>query len=375
MGNFSRIAEAGRVFACSIYKASPNALVPNPINDLLRLPWDALCGDGDVDVLPPPPTPLISGAQCVCVAYNVRVNWVYDSETTPGQQPVSTFQDLQLFGKIGGSRVVVLSPYPDGSSRSRIQVLCQGVNGSTCVASPVWMNATPDISGLISHNIQNRGRVDGGVDNCGSLPPTFPPTEPPPQNGYTSPPTSITYNDNTTFTAVFNLKPPTGDVPSPPPICLSVNIGTKTLEICYPFGGAPTLSGGDNIERLLDELQRELREFREQYDEDSRPLPPDEDPSLTPQPLDGDSGGEEDAEGIKWLSVVLTEFPSKAQFGNPTVFFAGWVTFRVNGSYTERQSISYERSLFRAPEGATGYGVTFTNFSKGNVVSYTTQQS
>lgn len=375
MSNFSRIAEAGRVFACSIYKATPGALIPNPINDLLRLPWDALCGDGDVDFLPPPPTPLISGAQCECVAYNVRVNWTYDSDTSPGDQPVSRFQDAQLFGKIGGSRVVALSPFPDGSTRSDIQVMCQGFYGAKCTTPAFWVTVVSQVSGLISHNIQNRGRVDGGVDNCGSLPPTFPPSTPPPPNGYTSSPVSITYNDNTTFTAVFNLKPPVGDVVSPPPICLSVFIGNKTFEVCYPFGGVPTLGGGDDTERLLEELQRELREFKEQYDKDSRPLPPDEDPSLTPQPLDGDSGGEEDAEGIKWLSVVLTEFPSKAQFGNPTVFFAGWVTFRVNGSYTERQSISYERSLFRAPEGATGYGVTFTNFSKGNVVSYTAQQS
>ena len=45
MSTFDRVVEAGKSFACSLYRTQPGALIPNPINDVLRVVWDDLCGD------------------------------------------------------------------------------------------------------------------------------------------------------------------------------------------------------------------------------------------------------------------------------------------------------------------------------------------
>lgn len=368
MGNFDKVVGAGKSFACSVYKAQPGALIPNPISEFLRLSWDSFCGDDSPSMLPPPPAPPFVGGQCP-VFYEVTF------QITDPRDPSRPSQKVQLKGDIAGAeaRYTTLSPSSFGfslgilardNSGRRIFSQQAGGNESTEAAQKQWKIRVVSVV-----------RLDGQPDNCGSLPATYPVAPLPPTGGYTSSPTTITYNDNSNFVVVFNFTPPLDNTTTPPEICLTVRVGSKQFEVCYPFGGKPYLPAGGDVDELIRELQNELRDFREQYDRDTHPLSPEDDPSLTPRPLPGDEGGEDDAPNIKWLLVTLTTVSTKAQFGSPTVYFAGWVTFRVNGAYTERQQISYEKSLFRAPEGADGYGVTFTNFSKGNVVSYTTQQS
>lgn len=369
MDNIRKIVEAGRGFACSIYRTQPGALIPNPISDLLKTVWDGICAD-DPAGLPPAPTPPFTGGQCQCRSYRITHVITWNDGT-------SWTNTSDVWGAVLGIRCKPGDP----NNRCQPVVSCRGfvfqggcqLPGEYSVSS--YSNGNP--AGAPPRiRITSAVPVDGQVDNCGSLPASYPPSPPPPVGGYTSTPIKITYNDGTDFTTIFNLQPPQPtDVVPFPPICLTTKLGGKDVEVCLLPDGSFRVGGGVDEDGLLRELQDELREFREQYDRDNNPLPPDEDPSLTPQPLDGDGGGEEDAEGIQWLLVTLTEFPEKSQFGNPTVFWAGWVTFRVNGAYTERQQISYERSLFKAPDGADGYGVTFTNHSKGDVVSYVTQQS
>lgn len=365
MNDFQRIVDAGKGFVCRLYRDFPGPLVENPINDALRLSWDNLCGDDPTNLPLPPSTPF-QGGQCVGVLYEVAcfIN--------------NTFSDLVApYGPLGGVRGR-LEYVGGGETMTFYEIQCHGTQSQGYKVDPVWVvyrsspNRPPDE--LVTMQVQRR--VDGLPDNCGDPPAAYPSAPPPPTGGYTSPLTPITYNDGTDFNVTFNLQPPTSDgITAPPPICITVVLAGNSFKVCYPFGKLPQLQEDGGVEELLRELQEELREFKEEYDKDKNPTPPDEDPTLTPIPLPGNNGGEEDAPGLQWLLVTLTKVPEKAQFGNPTVFFAGWVTFRVNNAYTERQQLSYEKSVFKAPEGATGYGVTFTNFSEGTVVSYVTQQS
>lgn len=373
MGNFDKVVEAGRGFVCELYRIQPGALIPNPISDGLRLAWDSLCGDDVPTNLPPPPTPPFVGGQCECVQYLVTVEITYAPNETDPNYEQSIESTKPVVGKVKGLRSRELGNLGSNLPYQAVDIIAsRGLVSGVCNQSDVFVEAyrAPRVKRF---RIRSITRLDNLSDTCGNPPSSYPTSPTPPGEGYTSSPVSLTYNDGSDYTIIFNLKPPSGNGLGPPPICLTTHIGGVVFEVCYPFGGVPQIRGVDGIESLIRELQEDFRGFQEEYNRDNRPLPPDEDPSLTPLPLEGVGGGEEDVEGLRWLVVTLTKLPQKAQFGNPTVFFAGWVTFKLNGAYTERQQLSYERSVFQAPEGATGYGVTFTNLSEGNVVSYATQ--
>lgn len=389
-----QLAEKARYFACSLYKNVPGALVPNAGEDALRFVWDNLCDpnepqDPPLPGLPPQPAPPVSGGQCICIAYNIRVHWTFDSSTAPGEQPASGFQDLQLFGKIGGSRVVSLSPNPDGSSRSNIQVLCQGQNGTVCAASQFWLTAVSQVSGIISHRIENRGRVDNGADNCGNLPEQFPPAPSPPPGGYTSPPTPITLNDNDTVNVTFNLVPPTSIIPAVkfPPVVIRVDSPTLKVPITFNFNaginiGVPdgvSVDFGDigdkidDIDKKTDDINNKtdkLPEFFEDFDFIFNPPSFEDSPEVTKTPLPESEEGEKDQPDLLGALVTLTKLPDKVQFGEPNCYFAGWLTFKTQEGYSVRQQINFENSYFEAPLGANGVAYTFTNQSQGTVLLY-----
>lgn len=370
MGNIERITEAARGFACGIYKAQPAALVETPISNVLKLAWDGLCANDPIG-LPPAPSRPFNGGQCVGVKYRINISYQFNGDS-------NTYgEDHFVWGEVQG--VVVVFDGSQPGFQNHIEVLCRGNVGSFPTPGPLtWhrgFNTFRDAPQRIW--ISSVVRADNQPDNCGDLPMSYPPSPPPPQDGYTSQPVKIVYNDGTDFNVTFNLRPPTSSGgTTPPPICMRVVSGDDVFEVCFPPDSTPQLvDSGNNVERMLRDLQEELKEFREEYERDKSPFAPEDDPTLSPKPLDGEGGGEDDAPGIAWLVVTLTELPQSAQYGTPPLFTAGWVTFRIGEGYTEKQAINFERNVYKAPEGANGYGVTFTNKSKGVVVSYTSTQA
>lgn len=162
-------------------------------------------------------------------------------------------------------------------------------------------------------------RVDGGADNCGDPPPDQPVVPIPPDRLNTG--TPYTYNDGTDITI------PTLIAPITPTGIVNVDVGG----INFKFD-----AGGVEIE--------------------------------TP--------GEEDEEKkeVTWVVVTLTTLPDKVMFGTPNVYFAGWITFDIEGDYTTREQINFERNIFRYPDRARGHHITFTNKANGVVTTYTTQE-
>lgn len=378
MGNFGKVVDAGKAFACSVYRNQPGALLPNPISDVLKLVWDGFCGDEDPVNLPPPQAPPFVGGQCV-TQYDIDFKFA-----RPGQTPYEQTGRVRRFGPVrrifwdlrfpgdpnydpvSGPTARLFLVHGDGSATGQEVASLGGASGGIDLDKSKYTSSITLVT-----------RVDGQADNCGSLPPTYPPAPPPPAGGYTSPPISIVYNDNTTFTTVFNLKPPTDVSGGPPDICLTVTIQGVAFELCFPFDGFPSLGGGDgNLEELIDELREDVLELQEDFDRFVNPPSPESDPNLSPVPLPGDGGGvEDDLPGLKWVVVALTTLPVKAQFGTPSVQFAGWITFKVGGEFTNRQPLEFERGVFQAPPGASGYGITFTNKASGTATAYVMSSS
>ena len=374
MSTFDRLVDAGKSFACSLYRNQPGALIPNPINDVLRLVWDDLCGD-DSDGLPPPPTPPFQGGQCDAVVYRV----FYTILSSDGNS--DSFGDF--YGPITGARVTFDNP-EGPRSRARYFIGCRGGSDSPTGPTPpqfVFVGTNPNMPLDTSMQITNIERRDGQPDSCGNPPATYPLAPPPPPGGYNSPPTSITYNDGDDFTAIFNLKPPTNDNPPPPDICLSVIVSGVEVKLCFPFGLPPSFGGDDSgdigdiltdIQNNINNLQEDVDNLQDDFDKFTDPPPPESDPDLNETDSPDDEGGEQDdLPGLKWVLVRLTTLPVKSQFGTPSVNFAGWITFKIGGDYTDRIPIAFENGVFQAPPGATGYAITFTNMAKGISKAYT----
>ena len=83
---------------------------------------------------------------------------------------------------------------------------------------------------------------------------------------------------------------------------------------------------------------------------------------------------EEEKKDVVWVVVNLTTLPDKMMFGNPNVYFAGWITFLIGDAYTIREQINFERSVFRYPDGAISHHISFTNKADGVATTYTTQE-
>lgn len=364
MGNFGDIVEAGRDFACAIYKAQPGALIPNPISDLIKLGWDSLCGDKDPAKLPPPPAPPFTGGQCQCRGYRITHVITWNDGT-------SWTNTNDVWGAVTG---IYCKP-GDPNNRCQPIVKCRGFTfqggcqlpgdyGVSSYSNGTTTGAPPRI------RITSVATLDSQVDNCGNLPSSYPPSPPPPAGGYTSSPIVITYNDNTSFTVVYNFAPPTDGSKGVPEICMTATIQNVVQKICFPYDALPRLEkllGGDP---KLDELLEELRELKEDYDFDSNPPVYDNSPEVDFENLPPEKEGEGEASNLLGVRVTLTKFPQDIQYGTPTIYFAGWFAFKVQGGYEERHPIHFEYSYFPAPEGATGYAYTFTKGAEGAITVY-----
>lgn len=371
MGSIDRVVDAAKAFACGLYRNYPGALIPNPIDDVLRLGWDDLCGD-DPEGLPPPPVPPFVGGQCA-VLYGAYL----DVEETNNNvfPPSVTIIRSETGGYYGVSGIGV------AKDSTRTFVYVDTPNFGTPTGGPsrrrVVETSLNNELRVLSSELR---RVDGQPDNCGNPPKSYPPASVPP-GGFTSPPTTVNYNDGDNFTAIFNLSPPTTTDNGPPDICLSVDVKGVVFKVCFPPGAIPGVggAGGDELKQLLEDLrnevnltQNQLNNLQNDFDKFTDPPPPEDDPDLTEKDSPDDDGGEEDdLPGLKWVLVRLTTLPVKAQFGTPSAQFAGWITFRVGSDYTDRIPISFENSVFQAPPGSNGYAITFTNKARGFSRAYT----
>lgn len=364
------LVQGARDFACSLYQSQPGALIPNPISSGLRLLWDNVCP-------PPYPPPLppsrpFEGGQCVCMVYLVEVRW--NDGTVFGNN---------CYGPILGCRVLYTRRL-NGLFDAAIQVMCRGThdNGfSPCKSQAEWTTIVfqPDVPENGQGEIITVRPKFNQPDNCGSPPLGYPPPSVSPP--YTSPPTTYNYNDGTDINFTFTVKPPSPyPIGSPPPpVCIDIKGPGFEFPVCFnPDGSISIGEGGGNngdIEDILNQLNQlkdSFDDFKQDWDFEHNPPNFDTDPDINKEDKEPDKEGEEDdIEDLLGVSITLTKPSSDAQFGTPTVYFAGWLTFKLQNGYIERTPISFEGGYFPAPLGATGYAYTLTKGAEGKVRVYT----
>ena len=382
VGNFlAGVADKAADFACDLYQGFPGAIIRSPIGAFNRGLMDSLCGPRNK--LPPPPGPQTPGGQCVCEQYLVQWSFSDPEDGRVGTGEVTVLgpvRGVRTEDSVGGQRKtwILLSTDCDASGNSigikDGDILFDGSAGSTVTVTSVT-------------------KVDGSADNCGdasnSWNPNLPDVIP---DDRKSGDVIINNNDGTSVNLPIVLIG-SGNVINFNPE-FKVDVGG--IEVTFDVGGVsfdfgnpssdPSLppprndSGADNFERIEDAIER-IRERIEEQQEDIDQIkkdrndspPPDEDPEIEKEEdEEEDDSGDRDVDKLQYVCVHLTKLPNREQWGEsgPNVYYAGWLEFRIKDCYMPRQPIHFSNSIFKAPEGATGFAYTLTNGARGRVTVY-----
>lgn len=370
-----QVAEKARAFACGVYKNVPRALIPNAGEDAVRFIWDNFCDptsnpqEPPLPGLPPPPTPEIKGGQCVD-EYQVDITI---KQTSGNVTAVTVF----CRGPIRGFK------WRWDGTFNNIDLQAYTRTGAYAPQDHYVFGARPNAYPGMYPVVTKITRRNNQPDNCGDSPKQYPlPPGPPPNTIFTSPPTPIVLNDNDTINVTFNLIPPTVVSPSLklPPIVVRVDSPTLKLPISFEFNGDINFGSPDSVEIDLGDVENtinninnntnRLPDFFKDFDFVFNPPAFPDSPDVDEVEIPPSEEGEKDAEGLLGVVVTLTKMPDKAQFGSPTCYFAGWLTFYNQGGYEPRYQINFETAYFPAPLGCTGYAYTFTNGAEGAIREY-----
>lgn len=417
---YYKFVDKAKEFACGIYQQVPGALVPNPSDAGYKQIWDKLCYTPPPAPpgLPPPPKPDFPGGQCkffYFIEYKDRSDTLRDTRLT-GEQCQGTIKSIT--GR-------------EENDGFYFYVACPDARNGELVSPGVYKFRVPNTSGafpttFVSWIPQPKDNFGNPVsDTCGDPPKKYPPAPPPPPGGYTSPPTLIPDNDGDISNEyIFNFFPPQKidfpDVPFPP-IVINVRGDNVNLDfdINFNFDGdidftrpggredlSPALAGGfqdlgsglagvsgkvgslrddfgdftdvlDGVTDNLDGIGSSLNNLAGKLDFKFTPPLFIDAPEVEKEEIQVEGGGQEDEDkpGLLGILVVLTVPATDVIFGTPNVHFAGWLTFLSQGGYQPREPIHFEKSYFPAPEGATGYALTFTKGAKGTITVFSESDS
>lgn len=350
-------------FACQLYKDHPGIANPFDAFGFGRGIWDELCRPRSPG-LPAPPAQPYFGGQCPCVIYSITINFTNNNGG-------SYFENYVARGEITS-----VTTYTDKSSPGNVLdyfvIACRGKGSHGCgeptnlyfgiAQTPTGTN--PKILGV------QISRLDGLPDNCGDVDSGYPDEVLPESDRSTD---IIVDNDNGTSFAI--------------PVVVGVAKGeidfNLNVPITFDMGGlhfhvnADGFHSGEPGGTTSPDAKKDAKDIKDKLDDIANPPNPDEDPRLTPTyPPLADSGEEDELSGAKWIKIDLTTLPDKAQYSRSgrTVYFAGWLEFHKENYALPRMQINYQKSIFRFPDGADGYGYTFTNGAAGTVTVYTEEE-
>lgn len=353
-------------YACQLHYNTPGVIFDvSPFNREL---WREFCKDRPAG-LPETPKSSFSGGQCDLAVYTIHI-----TRTDPdGVQ--RTHSPGRVYGPVGGARFVPYQPpsFDRGKPLQMVDVLCRGlVNGNVPPTPYSWQRLSTQY--VYSDRIDSLRveRSDGGVDNCGDMPP--PRVEPVvlPVSQRT---TVINIRTDQSYAVTAIVEFPSASVDFNLSVPLRVTIDGRQFHlnvdgwhVGFP---SPSVSLLD-VEKVLSDNVLQFEGTLNQY---FAPINPSINSNLvlvSPSTGKKKGGEEKDIPGAQWLIWDLTRLPDKAQYGenSPTVYFAGWFSFYKEGRCMERRQINYERGIVRFPDGADGYGYTFTNGAEGDVSVY-----
>lgn len=381
-GNFiAGVADKAADFVCDLYQGYPGALIRSPIGTFNRGLMDSLCGPRDK--LPPPPTqPPFSGGQCDCTVYTVVYQYTTGEGFTLGPFSASA---------PGPIRGLTSRPNPGLEDADTVVLLHSDCSSGTAKPAETEINqgAAP-ISGLVILEVTP---AIGSPDDCGDPPPSWDPDLPDViPDGEKGGDITINNNDGTSITLpilligsgnVFNFNP-------------EIKVDVGGINITFDFSGAKIDFGNNNsnpelppprnndnadnfariedaINRINDKLDNQGEDIENIKKDRNDSPPPDEDPDIEKEEDEEESeSGEKEVDKLQYVCVHLTKLPNREQWGDgaPNVYYAGWLEFKLKDCNLPRQPIHFKDSIFKAPDGATGFAYTLTNGAKGRVTVY-----
>lgn len=381
-GDFIKgVANAAADFACGLYQDFPAAVVSDTSpNSFGRGLMDSLCAPRNK--LPPPPAPKPGQGQCQCVFYDVT--YTQFSPSGP-DSTTSTVLGALSFGSepdplVEGLTNLLIYHWadcPDGKPGNRAKLL-YGIQSA---------------DGAYYATIDSISRTDGQPDNCTSDGHNWPPGSPttiPPERSTSS--TVINYNDGTNITVPLAYVPVDVNFNINPKI--TVNVGG--VKVTFDFSGAKVdLGNGDSDTTKprdrtndssddFDRIEKKLKEIKDRIDsqqsdldaikkDSNDSLPPDDDPAIEgSEDAEESESGDRTVDKLEWVCIHLTKLPNREQWGDgaPNIYYAGWLEFRVKDCLLPRQPIHFVDSIFKAPDGATGFAFTLANGAKGKAKVY-----
>lgn len=370
-GDFKRI-DAAKQFVCGIYKSFPGSLVLAPSDFGIKQSWDNLCYEPeptDLPGLPPPPVSPFDGGQCCGTYYDTYAILSYTGKPNPGaEDKIGSF----LLGKVDG----IYSTYTSDGGSEVFMLRTTRCNGVSTLTDVLSVSSRDPARGVRITRVV----AVSGPNNCGNPPATYPPSPPVPPGGYTSTPVAITNNDTTINNYVFNFYPPrTNDYPDNtfPPIEVNVVLDDPYADfdykLVYNYDGTVDSSAVPKSSSLPSDVVTNIANTNNIVSGlGFLTTPPslDDNPSVAKKVVPVDDSKNEDEEDLLGIKVTITTLPDKSHFGNPNVYFAGWIAFKLEDGYAPREQINFQASYFQAPPGARGWTCTFTNMSKGEVKVY-----
>lgn len=196
-----------------------------------------------------------------------------------------------------------------------------------------------------------------------------------PQYPVTTPPavitkkTTLVYDNDTYIDLELNVNTdPNGNIGFP--IVFANGEISFTLDI-----GGITINNGSNVPTTSLPVIEE-----EPSSEVTIKRPYITDPDITvEEKTEADPKEEEVGENLRFVEVILTSIPQNAssQWGDngPNVYYAGWFEFQADGRNFPRRPIHFQKCLFDAPEGASGYAYTLYQGFAGKANVYTIDEN
>ena len=359
---------------------------------------DTLCGGRPGYTPHDPPANLpFQGGQCENRAYRMVIQGILIRDP-------SNIQQVDTYCAWGPIRTVRSGA--TANANGNVEVLCKGTflrnNPNPSPPRPFgWWGTGIITTAFQAESSQRRWRIAGIIpvdlkpDTCGDPPPEYEPTPLPP--GVTNSPITVNISPGVNITVPFayipirpelNFNPQLSFAPS-----LEFNAGGLNFHV---DAGGITVNFPDPVPNPLPidgypgyPYPRPVApsppppisgDGATVVCPDCPPCPPcpgGEPPTGTPVTRPPTDGADEEVPGISYLEVLLTKLPNKWQSGNgaEAVYYAGWVAFRgESGAYHPRQPIHFEKNMYQAPPGASGYTVTFTNLAEGQVRYYTKEE-
>lgn len=395
-GILQQAGSAAREFVCDLYQAYPYGLLGglNEVGKALtgtRGMLDRMCRP--LNKLPPPGAPLYSGGQCPNIRYQVRITTL----TTIFQAGSFVLQEVTyvepVFGPVGNITLGGIYILEGGGqflktfSELRVQAfeqLAPGVFGPRSYLLEKFED--PENRGFSSLGQIEMIRFDGQPDNCGDPKPTYPPTLPP-VNKFTNT-TNINITNNVPITVPITIIPTVvapitnilrpefnvrvGDIDvnlapdgvrfsDPAPLPEGPNIifdpritfpTPKPIEGDEPIGNVTDLTP---VLTRLDEIEDEIIECCDRNNPfEALPVG-----RVVTAPLgSGNSGNVQLPPKTFRIVTTITSAISKinTQSGDnsPSVYYAGWAWFEVDGGMSERLPIDAASKSFEPPARSTG---------------------